>query len=64
MTQVVVGLAQTHNTGNFESLKLNVEIGDDVRKDETVKDAINRIYKTVESALNEKSLEALGETTT
>lgn len=61
MTSVTVSLAFTRNLGNFESVKINLGVTDDVREGETVEDATNRVYKFVERKLTEKTDEVENE---
>lgn len=53
-TQVTAGLTYTRNLGNFENVKVNIEVSDDVRPDEKVNDAFERVYGFVEAKLMQK----------
>lgn len=53
-TTVKVNVGATINTGNFESIRVDVEIGDFVRREENIDKAYNRVYGTVERLLLEK----------
>jgi methyl coenzyme M reductase subunit D len=57
-TKVSVALGYTLNLGNFESLRVDLGITDYVRQGENVKQAQDRVYKTVETQLIEKVNEA------
>jgi hypothetical protein len=46
------------NTGNFQSLRLDCQISDSVRANETTKEASDRVYQFVENQLIEKLQEA------
>lgn len=56
-TRVKVDLSFTRNLGNYESIKIGVGIEDDVRDNETVNTATERVYKFVETKLIEKTRE-------
>lgn len=56
-TRVKVDLSFTRNLGNYESIKIGVGIEDDVRDNETVNTATERVYKFVENKLIEKTRE-------
>ena len=56
-TKVKVDLSFTRNLGNYESIRIGVGIEDDVRENETVNDATERVYKFVENKLIEKTRE-------
>lgn len=53
-TQVTAGLTYTRNLGNFENVKVNVEVTADARQGETVNDAFERVYSFVEAKLQTK----------
>lgn len=57
-TKVSWTLGFTMNMGNFESLRLDCQVIDYQRDDETAKEASNRIYQFVENQLIEKLKEA------
>ena len=57
-TKVQWSLGFTLNTGNFQSLRLDCQITDYVREEETTKEASDRVYKFVEEQLSEKLSEA------
>ena len=44
----------TINTGNFESVRVDVGVDDDLRVGETALDGYNRVSSFVEKALNDK----------
>lgn len=48
-TKVTAGLQYTRNLGNFENARVHFEISDDVRDNETIDQARNRIYGKVEA---------------
>lgn len=54
MTSVTATLNYTRNLGNYESVKVNVGVTDDVRDNETVDIAFERVYAFVEKKLLEK----------
>ena len=56
-TRVKVDLSFTRNLGNYESIKINVGVEDDVRKGENVETATERVYAFVENKLIEKTRE-------
>lgn len=57
-TRVKVGLGYTLNLGNFQSLRIDLEIADNKRDGENTNDAFERIYEFVENKLAEKVKEA------
>jgi hypothetical protein len=57
-TRVQWTLGYTMNTGNFQSLRLDCQISDSVRANETTKEASDRVYQFVENQLIEKLQEA------
>jgi hypothetical protein len=57
-TKVSWSLGYTLNTGNFQSLRLDCQVSDFVRDDETTKQASDRVYQFVETQLVEKLNEA------
>lgn len=50
-TKIQWSLGYTKNLGNFESLRLDCQVSDYVRDDETVRAASDRIYQLVENEL-------------
>ena len=60
-TRVKVALGYTLNLGNFQSLRIDVEISDNKRDGENTNDAFERVYKFVEDKLAEKVKEAASE---
>ena len=56
-TRVKVDLSFTRNLGNYESIKINVGVEDDVRKGENVETATERVYAFVENKLIQKTRE-------
>jgi hypothetical protein len=60
-TKVKVALGYTLNLGNFQSLRIDVEITDSKREGENTNDAFERVYKFVEDKLAEKVKEAASE---
>lgn len=61
-TKVRVALGYTLNLGNFQSLRIDLDITDSRREGETVGEAFDRVYSFVESKLAEKVREAQQET--
>jgi hypothetical protein len=57
-TRVKVGLGYTLNLGNFQSLRIDLEISDNKRDGENTNDAFDRVYAFVEEKLAEKVREA------
>ena len=60
-TRVKVGLGYTLNLGNFQSLRIDLEVTDSKREGENTNDAFERVYDFVESRLAEKVKEASSE---
>ena len=56
-TRVKVDLSFTRNLGNYESIRINIGVEDDVRKGENVETATERVYAFVENKLIEKTRE-------
>jgi len=56
-TRVKVDLSFTRNLGNYESIRINIGVEDDVRKGENVDTATERVYAFVENKLIEKTRE-------
>lgn len=57
-TKVQWSLGYTMNLGNFESLRLDVQVSDYVRDNETTQQASDRVYKFTEEQLQVKVVEA------
>lgn len=57
-TRVRVGLGYTLNLGNFQSLRIDLEVADSKRDGENTNEAFERIYEFVENKLAEKVKEA------
>jgi len=60
-TKVGVTLGYTLNLGNFQSLRLDLNVIDTKREGENTNDAFERVYKFVEYKLTEKINEAKSE---
>jgi hypothetical protein len=60
-TKVKVGLGYTLNLGNFQSLRIDLEVQDNKRDGETTSEAFERVYTFVEAKLTEKVSEAKSE---
>lgn len=60
-TRVKVGLGYTLNLGNFQSLRIDLEVADTKRDSENTNDAFERVYAFVEEKLTEKIREASSE---
>tara|TARA_R110001606_G_scaffold25981_1_gene84103 strand:+ start:1021 stop:1230 length:210 start_codon:yes stop_codon:yes gene_type:complete len=60
-TKVRVGLGYTLNLGNFQSLRIDLEITDNKREGENTSEAFDRVYAFVEDRLSEKVQEASAE---
>ena len=56
-TRVKVDLSFTRNLGNYESIRINIGVEDDVRSGENVDSATERVYTFVENKLIEKTRE-------
>lgn len=57
-TKVQWSLGYTMNLGNFESLRLDVQVSDYVREGESTTQASDRVYKFTEEQLQAKVVEA------
>ena len=53
-TSVRVELQYVRNLGNYESIRVSIGVEDNVRLDENVNQATDRVYKFVEDKLVEK----------
>jgi hypothetical protein len=60
-TKVKVGLGYTLNLGNFQSLRIDLEVTDNKRDGENTNEAFERVYEFVETKLAEKVKEASAE---
>ena len=60
-TRVKVGLGYTLNLGNFQSLRIDLEVTDSKREGENTNDTFERVYSFVEDRLAEKVREASSE---
>jgi hypothetical protein len=60
-TRVKVGLGYTLNLGNFQSLRIDLEVSDSKRDSENTNEAFERVYEFVENKLAEKVKEASSE---
>ena len=60
-TKVKVGLGYTLNLGNFQSLRIDLEVTDNKRDGENTNEAFERVYSFVEDRLAEKVKEASAE---
>lgn len=60
-TRVRVGLGYTLNLGNFQSLRIDLEVTDSKREGENTGEAFERVYDFVENKLAEKVKEASSE---
>lgn len=56
-TSVRVELQYVRNLGNYESIRVAIGVEDNVRLDENVNQATDRVYKFVEDKLVEKMSE-------
>ena len=57
-TKVSATLGYTLNLGNFQSLRVDLGVVDNVRDNESTEDAMNRVYNFVETKVVEKVNEA------
>ena len=60
-TKVKVNLGYTLNLGNFQSLRIDLEVQDNKREGENTNEAFERVYSFVEDKLAEKVKEASAE---
>jgi hypothetical protein len=60
-TKVRVALGYTLNLGNFQSLRIDLEVSDSKRDSENTSEAFERVYEFVENKLAEKVKEASSE---
>lgn len=60
-TKVKVNLGYTLNLGNFQSLRIDLEVQDNKREGENTNEAFERVYEFVENKLAEKVKEASAE---
>lgn len=60
-TKVRVALGYTLNLGNFQSLRIDLDITDNRRDGENINEAFDRVYKFVEEKLTAKVREAQSE---
>lgn len=60
-TKVRVALGYTLNLGNFQSLRIDLEVSDSKRDGENTNEAFERVYEFVENKLAEKVKEASSE---
>tara|TARA_B110000503_G_scaffold84020_1_gene128068 strand:+ start:12374 stop:12583 length:210 start_codon:yes stop_codon:yes gene_type:complete len=60
-TKVKVGLGYTLNLGNFQSLRIDLEVIDNKREGENTNEAFERVYSFVEEKLAEKVKDAAAE---
>lgn len=56
-TRVKVELQYVRNLGNYESIRVSIGVEDNVRMEENVNNATERVYKFVEEKLIEKMTE-------
>ncbi len=57
-TKISATLGYTLNLGNFQSLRVDLGVVDNVRHDEDLDQAMNRVYEFVENKVVEKVNEA------
>lgn len=60
-TKVSVGLGYTLNLGNFQSLRIDLQVQDNKREGENINEAFDRVYSFVEDKLASKVKEASAE---
>lgn len=53
-TRVIVNLGWTRNMGNFNSMRVDIGVEDDLRDGENVETGFNRVYNYIEKKLLEK----------
>jgi len=54
---VSIGINLTKNLGNYESVKLSINISDQPRGEESVKDTVERIHRYVEKEIDARMAE-------
>lgn len=57
-TRVQWALGYTLNIGNFQSIRIDCQVSDSAKSDETAQAASDRVYKFVEAELVKKIKEA------
>ena len=57
-TKVTVSLGYTMNVGNFQSLRIDIGVEDQVRDGENIHEGFDRVYSFVEEQLSAKLKEA------
>lgn len=57
-TRIRWALGYTMNVGNFQSIRVDVDVADSAKGDETAQAASDRVYKFVEAELVKKIKEA------
>ncbi len=60
-TKIGVTLGYTLNLGNFQSLRIDLNVIDNKREGENINEAFDRVYAFVENKLAEKISEAKSE---
>jgi hypothetical protein len=60
-TKIGVTLGYTLNLGNFQSLRIDLNVIDNKRESENINEAFDRVYAFVEAKLAEKVTEAKSE---
>lgn len=60
-TNIEVSLGFTRNMGNFESLRIDLGLGDYPREGESVDDAYERVYSKIEEQLLQRVEQATRE---
>jgi hypothetical protein len=60
-TKVTVSLGYTMNVGNFQSLRIDIGVEDQLRDGEHVQEGFDRVYSFVEQQLTAKLQEAKSE---
>jgi hypothetical protein len=60
-TKIGVTLGYTLNLGNFQSLRIDLNVIDNKRESENINEAFDRVYAFVETKLAEKVTEAKSE---
>lgn len=54
---VSVGMTLTKNLGNYESVKLSINISDQQREDENIGQAVERVHRFVEKQIDVRMAE-------
>lgn len=62
-TKVSASLKLVRNLGNFESVHIEIGVEDEKRENETVREAMDRVYAVVESEVDKRMNQAIRDLT-